>query len=175
MEYQYSIKTLISILTDVCYLSYFCIFALEKYLIKTILCDVNCKYGIYDTILKSLNDYQIRKLQFMKIEFEKCMKYCDYAEEQCVVQEKLLLSILQMNKYSNELNIIIETIIMEPIQKHNYCISTDTIIAYPSFEYIITLLFDPNNIKYCAFDDILFNTTDLDDFYLKFQYLLQDK
>ena len=106
------------------------------------------KYDIYDTILKSLNDYQIRKRQFMKIEFEKCIKYCDYAEEQCVVQEKLLLSILQMNKYSNELNIIIETIIMEPIQKHIYCINTDTIIAYPSF----VKQMDDDASEYCVFD-----------------------
>ena len=91
------------------------------------------KYDIYDIILKSLNDYQIRKRQFMKIEFEKCIKYCDYAEEQCIVQEKMLLSILQMNTYSDELNIIVETIIMNPIQKHICLISTYTIIAYPSF------------------------------------------
>ena len=95
------------------------------------------KYDIYDVIINSLNDCQIRKLQFIKNEFEKYIKYCDYAEEQCVIQEKMLLSISQMNTYSDELNIIVETLIMEPIQKHICLISTYTIIVYPSFIFII--------------------------------------
>ena len=95
------------------------------------------KYDIYDVIINSLNNCQIKKLQFMKNEFEKYIKYCDYAEEQCVIQEKMLLSISQMNTYSDELNIIVETLIMEPIQKHICLISTYTIIVYPSFVFII--------------------------------------
>ena len=95
---------------------------LEKYI-------YNYNYN-YQIMLISLNEHKIKKLQFMKNEFEKCMKYCDYAEEQCIVQEKMLLSILQMNTYSDELNIIVETIIMNPIQKYIYCISTDIILQY---------------------------------------------
>jgi hypothetical protein len=91
--------------------------------------------NIYDNIISSLDNYKIKKTQFMESEFNKYIKYCNYAEEQCIIQEKLLLSISQINKYCNELNDIAETIIIEPIQKHIFLISTYTIIIYPSFKF----------------------------------------
>jgi hypothetical protein len=116
---------------------------------------------LFINIISSLDDYKIRKTRFMESEFNKYIKYCDYAEEQCIIQEKLLLSISQMYKYCDEINNIVETIIIEPIQKHiclinivetifiepiqkHIClISTDTIIVYPSFTFKLSV----TNIK----------------------------
>ena len=93
------------------------------------------KYDIYDIIIPSLIKYKELKLQFINSEFNKYIKYCDYAEEQCEIQEKILLYIMQMNLYSDELNIIVETLMIEPISKHICSISTDTIIILPQFEF----------------------------------------
>jgi len=92
------------------------------------------KYDIYNVIISSLNDYKIRKTQFINREFNKYIKYCDYAEEQCEIQEKLLLYIMQINTYVDELNNIVETILIEPIPKHICSISINTIIVLPQFE-----------------------------------------
>jgi hypothetical protein len=97
----------------------------------------NNTYNIYDIILSELNNFKKTKIQFMENEFNKHIKYCDYAEEQCIIQEKLLLSVIQMNKYYDGLNDIIETIITEPIQKHICLINiVETIITEPIQKHI---------------------------------------
>ena len=92
------------------------------------------KYDIYDVIISSLDNYKTRKTKFINREFNKYIKYCDYAEEQCEIQEKLLLYIMQINTYADELNNIVETILTEPIPKHICSISINTIIVLPQFE-----------------------------------------
>jgi hypothetical protein len=103
------------------------------------------KYDIYDVIISSLNDYKTRKTQFINREFNKYIKYCDYAEEQCEIQEKLLLYIMQINTYVDELNNIVETILIEPIPKHICSISINTIIVLSQFETKIKKLKQNNN------------------------------
>jgi hypothetical protein len=92
------------------------------------------KYDIYNVIISSLDNYKTRKTQFINREFNKYIKYCDYAEEQCEIQEKLLLYIMQINTYVDELNNIVETILIESIPKHICSISINTIIVLPQFE-----------------------------------------
>ena len=99
----------------------------------------NNTYNIYDIILSELNNFKKTKIQFMENEFNKHIKYCDYAEEQCIIQEKLLLSVIQMNKYYDGLNDIIETIITEPIQKHICCINVDIKTIYLSILRLMEL------------------------------------
>jgi hypothetical protein len=116
----------------------------------------NNTYNIYDIILSELNNFKKTKIQFMEHEFDKHIKYCDYAEEQCIIQEKMLLSVIQMNKYYDGLNDIVkttiaepiyyiyiynivETIITEPIQKHICCINADIKTIYLSILRLMEL------------------------------------
>ena len=103
------------------------------------------KYIIYDNILSELDKFKKNKLRFMNREFDKSIKYCDYGIEQCEVQEKLLLSIVQINSYTDNLNNIVNTINTEPIQKHICCINIDMMMIY---SLMVVPQFTFNGIKY---------------------------
>lgn len=78
----------------------------------------------YTKILRQLDNLKNIKIQYIKNKFEEIFKYCDYAVEECFVQEKFMMTIERMNMFNDELDNIITTLITEPIRKHICCIST---------------------------------------------------
>ena len=91
--------------------------------------------NIYDIIIQHLDDLKRKYIQIIKCIY---MKSIDYAIEECDVNEKLLVTIQTMKKYSSIYDIIVSTIINTPIQKYKYYFSLPINIILPK-----TLLLQP--------------------------------
>ena len=77
-----------------------------------------------DNIINSLIILKKTVREFIISKYNECLKCSEYAEEECLSQEKLLLSLSKINKYNADINKLVTNIIMSPIQKHTFCIST---------------------------------------------------
>ena len=80
----------------------------------------------YDKIINELNKLKILKIKIIKEKYNECLKQLEYAEEECLGQEKLLVALSKINKYDEIIDDMITNIIMLPIQKHTFCISLCT-------------------------------------------------
>jgi hypothetical protein len=78
----------------------------------------------YTEILRQLDNLKNMKIQYIKNKFKETFKYCDYAIEECLIQEKFMMTLERMNIYNDELDNIVTTLTFEPIRKHICCIST---------------------------------------------------
>ena len=86
----------------------------------------------YDAILNKIVLLKQIFRQIIISKYDECIKYSDYAEEECQSSEKLLLSLSKINKYDVKLDNLITNIIMLPIQKHTFCISTHMNVVFPT-------------------------------------------
>jgi hypothetical protein len=77
-----------------------------------------------DNIINSLIILKKTVKEFIISKYNECLKHSEYAEEECLAQEKLLLSLSKINKYNADIDKLVTNIIMSPIQKHTFCIST---------------------------------------------------
>ena len=102
-------------------------------------------YLKYDEIINRLDILKKIKIHFVISKYNDCLKQLDYAVEECLAQEKLLVSLSKINKYDIDLDNLITNIIMLPIQKHIFCISIQFNIDIPSYELNdMTIKFDGN-------------------------------
>ncbi len=81
-------------------------------------------YLEYNEIQDKLIELKSMFRQFIISKYNECLKYLEYAEEECLSQEKLLVTLSKINKYDIYLDNLTTNIIMSPIQKHTFCIST---------------------------------------------------
>jgi hypothetical protein len=88
----------------------------------------------YDEILNRLDKLKILKTKFIISKYNECLKYLEYAEEECLGSEKLLVTVSKINKYDKIIDNMVTNIIMSPIQKHIFCISTRINIIIPIYE-----------------------------------------
>lgn len=86
-------------------------------------------YIVYDEILIQLDRLKKIKIDVIYNAYKSSLKYSDYAEEECLSQEKLLLSLSKINKYDVYVDNLVTSLLLEPIQQHTFCIST--IISVP--------------------------------------------
>ena len=101
----------------------------------------------YDDIINKLDKLKILKTKFIISKYNECLKYLEYAEEECLSQEKLLVSLSKINKYNADIDNLITNIIMLPIQKHTFCISTRIDIIVPIYQiYEHQILVNINNM-----------------------------
>jgi hypothetical protein len=87
-----------------------------------------------DNIINSLTILKKTVGEFMISKYNECLKYSDYAKEECLSQEKLLLSLSKINKYNADIDKLVTNIIISPIQKHTFCISTQINVNEPLYE-----------------------------------------
>ena len=102
----------------------------------------------YDDIINKLIELKKVKTEFIISKYNECLKYLNYAEEECSSQEKLLLSLAKINKYDIKLDNLITNIIMLPIQKHTFCISTFT-----NIDIIVSEIFEHKNVIKETYND----------------------
>jgi hypothetical protein len=100
----------------------------------------------YDDIINKLNTLKKLKTEFIISKYNECLKHLEYAEEECLSSEKLLLSLSKINKYDSDLDNLVTNIIDLPIRKHTFCISTHididiNVIDSTIFEHQIIIKF----------------------------------
>ena len=93
-------------------------------LIKNIENKIQLMFIECDNIINSLIILKKTVRELIISKYNECLKYSEYAEEECLGQEKLLLSLSKINKYDADIDKLVTNIIMSPIQKHTFCIST---------------------------------------------------
>ena len=93
-------------------------------LIKNIENKIHPMYLECDNIINSLIILKKTVREFIISKYNEFLKCSEYAEEECLSQEKLLLSLSKINKYDADIDKLVTNIIMSPIQKHTFCIST---------------------------------------------------
>jgi hypothetical protein len=81
-------------------------------------------YQKYDGIIDKLNKLKKIFRDFIISKYNECLKYQEYAEEECLSSEKLLVTLSKINKYDSDLDNLVRNIIDLPIQKHTFCISS---------------------------------------------------
>jgi hypothetical protein len=87
-----------------------------------------------DNIINSLIILKKITKEFIISKYNECLKHSEYAEEECLAQEKLLLSLSKINKYNADIDKLVTNIIISPIQKHTFCISTQINVNEPLYE-----------------------------------------
>ena len=110
---------------------------------------IKSMYMEYDDIINKLDKLKILKTKFIISKYNECLKYSEYVEEECLGQEKLLLSLSKINKYNTDIDKLVTNIIMLPIQKHTFCISTCIDIIIPIheiYEHQILVNINTNNM-----------------------------
>jgi hypothetical protein len=88
----------------------------------------------YDEILNRLDKLKTLKTKFIISKYNECLKHLEYAEEECLSSEKLLATLSKINKYDKIIDNMVTNIIMSPIQKHIFCISTRINVIIPIYE-----------------------------------------
>jgi hypothetical protein len=103
----------------------------------------------YNIIIDRINKFKYTKTKFIYDEFNKNLKYIDYALEECLSSEKILMTISNISKYDIALDKMVVTLINGNLQKHIFCISTH-------INNEICKLFIVNKIlTHCCISDIL--------------------
>jgi hypothetical protein len=78
----------------------------------------------YDIIIDRINKFKYEKTKFIYDEFNKNLKYINYALEECLSSEKILMTISNISKYDIALDEMVVKLINGNLQKHIFCIST---------------------------------------------------
>lgn len=88
-------------------------------------------YLEYDEILTALDNLKNIKKSLLTKLFKQSMKFADYAEEECIVSEKLLNVISRQIKYDKFNDDLTTFLTLSPIQKHTFCVCLETAIDMP--------------------------------------------
>jgi hypothetical protein len=94
----------------------------------------NFPFVFYDEVLSRLDKLKKIKIDAIYNAYKSSLKYSDYAEEECLSLEKLLLSLSKINKYDVYIDNMVTSLLIEPIQCHIFCISTK--ISVPMLNYL---------------------------------------
>ena len=105
----------------------------------------------YNNIIDRIDKFKYEKTNFIYDEFNKNLKYIDYALEECLSSEKILITISNISKYDIILDKMVVKLINGNLQKHIVCISTCINNKLYKLENNIINKFS----RYCLFDYML--------------------
>jgi hypothetical protein len=110
----------------------------------------------YNNIIDRIDKFKYEKTNFIYDEFNKNLKYIDYALEECLLSEKILMTISNISKYDVALDKMVVTLINSNLQKHIFCIST----------YI--------NKELCKFESVKVNNISKNCFTARYEFIYWD-